>query len=446
MEAPKIHVHTSSDKGTINYVVFMWDTMRMLANKPDLLNLSVHCMGWTAADRLAYMKNTKTYVVPDVQINHGLEGSVGHGACIEDALMMTDDGDIHIIVDSDTVVLAKGWDDYVRQHLLDHHVGVFGATYENIGAFSTGAGVTQTYKGIPNVVWMAMTPLARWQDLKALPAKETNIEITNETLAKTYGLPVGYHVLRDVAWQIPQYLVDHHINYDGWKQRKPQTDAVVLKGLIDYHEEYHVDGTVPFVVHHRGSMKHPYRSHGVSSQFFSAVDAWLEQEKQREPRWTWEPQSHHTEMLQNLIDQKTAASERLTMHLNRSWSGKQQLLTSIPVDYKMLDGWLKMTLDGEVIRSRHIDRVPSVVDVVYKPNGRTPPLRLEGNVSEKGLKIRVPSYATSPHTLIVRNLTNVDVEVGTLDNARGTVTVPMGSCLSLLVDVDGLVYVQTHVA
>ena len=52
MNVPVIHVHSQSDKGTIGYVTFMWESMKTLANHPEALRLSLHCIGPTATERL----------------------------------------------------------------------------------------------------------------------------------------------------------------------------------------------------------------------------------------------------------------------------------------------------------------------------------------------------------------------------------------------------------
>ena len=77
----------------------------------------------------------------------------------------------------------------------------------------------------------------------------------------------------------------------------------MLRGLSDYHEEYHVADGVPFVVHHRGSRNHAYRGDKVSQDFFGAVDRWLVDEKQREPRWRWEPNESNRAALEQIVEE-----------------------------------------------------------------------------------------------------------------------------------------------
>lgn len=454
MHTPVIHVHTQSDKHTQAYTVFMWDTMKSLANHPELLRLSVHCMGPSATERLAGLLHpAKTYHVPNITSDQGLVGSMGHAACVEHALSLTDDGDIHIIVDSDTVVLAKGWDDYVRHQLLDQDVGTFGTTYEDIGGFTSGAGDVQTYKGAPNVVWMAMSPLHRWQDMRALPEKSSNLPIENEGMSKIYGLPIGSHVLRDVAWQIPEYLASRFISYVGWKQLKPSSESsIVLKGLSDYHEEYHVDGNVPFVVHHRGSMKYKYRSDDISVSFYNAVDRWLAEELKRDTRWRWVPDDKSVNTLDVLVRMKKVAKDRIAAI--EASAGNP---VAVKVDRKpahvadpapattvqVLAGWAKVTHGNKNVLSRHTQPVPQTVDVVLTPDETCQTIRVEGNVVA-GLQIRVPACIdNTPYKLIVRNMTPGTINVlSALEGRVCSCELPAGVCWLLLVDVDGVVHVR----
>lgn len=459
MNVPVIHVHSQSDKGTIGYVTFMWESMRTLANHPESLRLSLHCIGPTATERLRELPgNVKSYYVPNAEVDKGMSGSTAHGACIEHAISMTDDGDIHILVDSDTVVLAKGWDDYIRCELLDKKIGTVGTTYEDVGGFTSGGGNVQTYKGIPNVVWMALSPLHRWSDMRAMPRKGDDIHITTEGMAKVYGLPVGYHVLRDVAWQIPEYLSQRGITYVGWRQLKPTKDAVVLKGLSDYHEEYQVTvDNVPFVVHHRGSMRHAYRGDRISQNFYAAVDTHLVKEKERATHWLWQPTPDNAGALQTMQATKEQNSKRIAELESKAgyipgpgWNNSAPVQNPNPVPMSqpepqpinlpaspVINGWLKATLDGRGVFGRYTQPVPQNVEVVFTPDMMGKHLRLEGTVA--GVNIVLPA-CDSQHWLTVRNLTAGSVKLST-PNGRVILDVPVGVCWQVLVDADGPIHV-----
>lgn len=445
MNVPVIHVHTQSDKSTIGYAIFMWETMRELANSPDALKLSIHCIGPTAMERLQDLPQSKMYYVPNVDREKGMSGSTAHGACIEHALRFTDDGDIHLLVDSDTVVLAKGWDDYVRLTLLVRGLGMIGTAVEDIGGFTSGRGTVQMAKNLPTVAWCALSPLHSWRDLKAMPRKTQHISIANEALSKIYNLPVGYEVLCDVAWQIPEYLHTHKITSQAWKQLKPTKDAIVLKGLSDYHEEYHVPGPegCPFVVHQRGSMRHAYRNDRISQGFYNAVDVYLAQERARETRWRWSPdimdQAHLAAMA---TDKATAAPriEEIERHIISTPVVTPVVETSPPVSLNgNVDGWLKAMLDGVSVWSRQTSPVPRVIDINLTPEVTCQHLRLEGTVGD--IDVVLPTAKERPYTLTVRNLTAGSTMVRIADGRFGVV-VPNNSCWLLLVDVDGVVRVE----
>jgi hypothetical protein len=441
MDVPTIHVHTQSDKATVGYATFMWETMRSLANHPEALRLSVHGIGPSAGDRLKGMPDTKTYQVQNVEPDKGMVGSTAHGACIEHALSMTDDGDIHVLVDSDTVVVAQGWDDYVRIELLDKGVGTFGTTYEDIGNFTSGGGNVQTYKGIPNVVWMALSPLHSWRGLKALPRKGSDVPVDSDALSKIYNLPLGYHVLRDVAWQIPQYLHDNSISYKAWKQLKPSGAATILKGLSDYHEEYHVDDAVPFVLHQRGSMRHSYRADRISSAFYGAVDRYLTSEKEsgRGPRWRWEPNAANARTLEVMKLAKESSATRIAeIERLAGQPTPTPVIAVAPTSTgtgPTINGWLKATLDGASVWNRYTQPVPSSIAVGFTPDMSTKNLRLEGTVGD--VHIVLPYAPVRAYTLTVRNLTTGLVTLAVLGQNK-TVDVPKDACWLILVDVDGV--------
>lgn len=439
---PIIHAHTQSDKSTIGYVQMMWETMRSLASHPGALKLSVHCIGPTAMSRLSELPNTKTYHVPDVDPPNSMAGSTAHAACIEDALRFTDDGEIHLLLDSDTVVLARGWDDYIRIALLDRKVGIIGTAVEDVGGHSSGSTPVQMAKRLPTVAWCALSPLHKWQSLQAMPKKDCNIPIKTEEQSKIYNLPIGYEVLRDVAWQIPQYLHDHNISYEAWPQLKPSKTAVVLKSLTDYHEEWHVAGDVPFVAHQRGSLRHPYRGAGTSANFYNAVDAWLATEKLHEPRWVWQQTTDNEDALATMMSDSARERPRI-IELENTTGQVRPPPGAGPAapnrNEPPIAGWLKATLDGKNAWSRYAAVVPGTVDVAFAPDTSTRHLRLEGTVA--GACVSLPAAPDRPHSVTVRNLTAGSVTVRA-STGSGTCSVPVGACWYVIVDIDGVIHAE----
>lgn len=239
----QIYVHTVIDKNTSPYAERMTRIARELAKNPNDVIFS----HWTA----------------------GPQGSSwGHGEGLQRAFssVSTRPG-IHVIADSDTVLLKRGWDDDVRKQLQDVHC--FGVAYDAIGSFSAGPGPVQTYKSAPNLTWLAFdSASAAWQLFEPQRA-DGNLELS-PVLQRLYGLRPGDQLLRDVGWQLPMFLFIHQL-----KSRNLDRKREVLQGLSEYHEEFHLNGE-PFVAHQRGSSKHQFMSEPHSRPFYLACDRWLE--------------------------------------------------------------------------------------------------------------------------------------------------------------------------
>ena len=168
-------------------------------------------------------------------------------------------------------MLLKNWDLKIIELLADY--GIVGTPYEDIGGFSSGSSIYQTYKDKPNVVWMALSPKYPWSSLSFNHIKNKNLLINNEYLSELYNLPVGYELVRDVGWEIPLFLEENNIQCRAFKQIKPTSPKIkVLKTGIDYHEEYHLDDSV-VLAHQRGSNHHPFRGNEISRTFYDACES-----------------------------------------------------------------------------------------------------------------------------------------------------------------------------
>lgn len=287
---PVVHVHTQVDDYTIPYVQYMWQTAQLLAQQPKHLKLTIHCMAQAAAEILSNWVHVQQYKNVEILSVANSGGSTGHGNCIMQALAQTGDKAIHVISDGDAIVLVKGWDNYLRKRFVkdENRIHICGTTYEDIGEFSSGHGLLQTYKKIPTFTWGALSPFHDWQDLNFMPNKNHTVNVNTHLLSHIYNVPVGYSIFGEAGWQLPQYLYDNQLKYEGWHQKKPSKDALVLKGLTDYHEEYHVvqEGeSIPFVVHHRGSLRHKYREGEMSKLFYDRVDNYVALEINKPTRW-----------------------------------------------------------------------------------------------------------------------------------------------------------------
>lgn len=412
-----IHVHTPTDRGTVKYVEFMWDTMLRLASHPEHLFLHVHSIGPSAVDLLQHLKQSKAYHVQSAE-----GGSAGHAACIMNAFKLMNDGDIHIISDSDAFVVAKGWDNVVRKRIKDG-VGMAGTTYEDLGGFSSGNGGVQTYKDVPTFTWALLSSEYDWASLDVTPNKNHRIAINTEELSKIYNLPIGKEVFGEAGWQLPQFLHTNKIPYQAWKQLKPTRGAAVLNGLSDYHEEYHVDN-VPFVVHHRGSLRHKYRESRLSIDFFHKVDRYLEKEVLRESRWP---------------DELILPWTQLSLFNEEQWSAPQvQRYEEIRVDTTVNDvqpnGWLKVTIlnVGVAIPKKTIT-TSDVHKLSYAASEKMNHIRIEGSSNCK-IRFEIPS---DTHGTTVRNTTNVSVIIQK-DATTQFVEIESGATSLIVVDVDGV--------
>lgn len=414
---PLIHCHTQADKNTVPYACFMWETMLALAAHPEHLKLTVHCMGPSAADKASGWRQAEA-IISRSRSPDGNTGSAGHGSCVMDALSMTNDGALHVIADSDTVMVAKGWDEYLRMKLVNEGFGIVGSTYEDLGGFSSGNASTQTYKKIPTLTWCALTPEHSWRTLDVMPNKNHLISIKTHELSRIYNLPQGYNVFGEVGWQIPQYINDNRLKYEGWRQLKPTGEAIVLKGLSDYHEEFHVGDRIPFLVHHRGSLRHAYRGDRISKRFYEAVDAYLDAEMKVSPRWTWDS---------TVIPPEPEKPEE-----------PAQTYAMPPPSGTLFEEWLKVTYDGTaVLPKRKIDRntVSGLLEMKVPLQGSVGHMRIEG-VLVNSYPIIVPAIKLTPYMFTCRNISGHTV---TISAGRGvTKDVHDGSIKWLLVDVDGV--------
>ncbi len=425
MNIPTIHVHTAIDKSTVPFAKFMWETMLSLANRPNDLRLTVHCMGPAALARIVDWPGKNESMVTPCGAGDPLHGSRGHGVCVMEALGMMGDGDIHVVADSDTVIVAKGWDDYLRTRLLNDGIAIVGSTYEDMGGFSSGDAKTQTYKKIPTLTWCALSPLHDWRSLEVLPDKGKQIVISSEEQSRIYNLPLGYTVFGDVGWQLPRYLHDHKLRYEGWRQLKPTKDAVVLRGLSDYHEEFHVND-IPFVTHHRGSMTHAYRSNRLSNSFYAAVDKHLIDENAGTSRFQWSgfsstiPTFNEKQIQPEPIANTNAATRSYVAQ------GKE---------------WLKVTYSGDVVLARKpVDRTSKLEQLQLKfetpKDNRVGHLRIEG-VLEFDYQVVIPPTTRESYLLTIRNMTGSPVLVCSTTKSDRFVTVPPDKTWFVLVDVDG---------
>lgn len=200
-----------------------------------------------------------------------LGGSNGHAAGLQAAnLVISRQKGHHIIADADTSVLSLGWDSTLCD--LFERYDLIGAPYEPIGGFSSGKSKTQTYKNFPTAVWVALRAGHPWHEMDWWPAKETNLSIETPVLARTYKLPQGYELVRDVGWALCDFASSRGLKalaFDHVKASDPRVH--VLRTGTDYNEEYQLDGAA-FVGHQRGSSRNEFRKTDLSKRYFECVE------------------------------------------------------------------------------------------------------------------------------------------------------------------------------
>jgi len=264
-----------------------------LARDVDELEFNFYALELNAhGEQLLSILHKKLALEADRIVVHRIEvpqtRSVGHGQAINAALtrIVTESKDINVLMDADSCIVARHWDVATNVMFSKTEISTFGTPYENPGEFSTGTGDIQTYKGIPNVIWMGLRPGVPWRDLDAMPMK-SDCPVLHGVQAAIHGLCDGTKLLKDVGWAIPGFIHGHNLQYVTMLHTKPtKPDAIVLKNLEwDYHEEYHLFG-VPFVVHQRGSSKFTFRQPQKSAPFYDAIDKYVEEiRNEASPNW-----------------------------------------------------------------------------------------------------------------------------------------------------------------
>lgn len=267
----RIDVHTIVSANSIRYYDYLRANYRALAKRPSRVRFLAYCLDISSA----FWLNQKVDLASVTSLPYA-RGSLGHAIGIEAALRRSDSSAIHVIADADTVIFRQGWDSIIEESLTGlHSYGILGVPYESIGGFSSGVTLLQTYKRIPTTTWMAISPLFDFRDLEVRPDKAKVIEVTTKELSEIYNLPVGFSVLKDVGWQIPDFIYGRGISYFALEQVKPKSCAAgPLANISPYHDEFHWNG-LPFVAHQRGSMKHRFRIDPLSCAFYDACDAYL---------------------------------------------------------------------------------------------------------------------------------------------------------------------------
>jgi hypothetical protein len=293
VSAPLFRVHAVDCDNAIDYFRYLVANYRALASQDARVSIVAHCTDAASAEEVAasgladmvvpvhrrpefWVYGNRVDVLNRVGLLAGrapsLGGSSGHAAGLNSALRMTG-GAVDIVADCDTVILMPEWDRIVAQEL--ETAGIVGATYEAVGGFSSGSGAKQTYKDLPTLTWVALSPRYDFRRLDAAHRLWRSLPLRSAQSAALYNLSAGHRLVRDIGWKLPRYLRQHGIPAKVLRHVKPTSaEAQVLAGTHDYHDEFLL-GDRPFVVHQRGSRKHPFRSQPLSAPFYDAAERYL---------------------------------------------------------------------------------------------------------------------------------------------------------------------------
>lgn len=241
-------VHIPCDTNTNQYVNYCFAAMERLATTGEQLVLRPHLIN---TDKQARYQPALNHVL-------AIAEALAEAAKQPDAW--------HVVCDSDTVVVCKGWDRVMKETL--HRVSCLGTTYMRKGGRSTGSHVLQTFKDRPHGAWLALRPGEPWD--RYVPHQEDiqNRLIETDEDVKIFGLSKGHYLLMDTCWDLPLFLHENKLTYATMENVDPLRS---LKGLQPAHEEWWYDGK-PFVVHQGKSRKNAFRQTEYSKSFYARCD------------------------------------------------------------------------------------------------------------------------------------------------------------------------------
>lgn len=203
----------------------------------------------------------------------GGKGSVGHAAGLKRCFQSFDPHSINVVADSDTVIVMRGWDELLKGVFVGtDNLSAIGGTYEPLVGSVCQTGTKRVQASRPTLTWTAFAPGVSLVDCDLSPDKGRTLRITDDAMAKRYGLPVGHEVFCDVGWQLPQYYDERCIKTLGIQNERMQK---LFPHLDKAHELFTFTGKDfgHFVCHQRSSMNHPFRGDKFSADFYDAAES-----------------------------------------------------------------------------------------------------------------------------------------------------------------------------
>ena len=284
-----MRIHTQVDKQTIYHAADMIRSHVKLAANPTQLEFYL----FTLNDKIKPWQGIKDTLIREgitnkielINVKDAKTRSIGHAQAINEMLKSLDTTKINIVCDSDTLMVMPKWDNLILYCIEKKNIGTLGTPYEDIGGITSGTGKLQTYKGLPNVIWMLLSPGYKWEKIDMLPDKLERTPLS-ELEASINGLKKGWVLFKDVGWRIPRFIYNNEIPYITLDHVKSTSEkSVALKNIgWDYHEEYQIND-MPFLLHHRGSSIHPWRKNKKSIKFYDTSWSYIEGIKDKEHDW-----------------------------------------------------------------------------------------------------------------------------------------------------------------
>ena len=273
-----IRLHFAVSKNSIPYFKYSLASYQNLAWYRSGLEVYAHCL-----DRGSFQYLERHENLTSISSGEG-SGSSGHAIAIKSMLDHLGEHVINVITDSDVAIVYRNWDKFLFDFFGQKPIDMLGTQYSSFGTATAGHTHVQQYKNKPTFTWLALGKGVSLNGLDPNPSKNSKITIETPEMAEIYGLPLGFQLLADVGWKLPQYIRKCGLRYELLElveNRDPR--CLVLGNLPDYHDEFHLGG-LPWLAHQRGSMRHKFRTDPLSKNFYNSVDNFL-----NFPSWSVHP-------------------------------------------------------------------------------------------------------------------------------------------------------------
>ena len=244
-----INVHVPVTINSIEYYKQLCANHLEWSSGKRSITFIAYCLGNEVDKALAEHELTlDTVVLP------GCRGPDAHASSVRAIIARTNKLDITVIADSDTFLLARNWDDAIVD-FIKNGVGVVGTAF-----YPSATTDPQPYAGKPNTNWLALSPKFSWRKLGVTPFVGHNTNVDTESKSQLWNIPIGSQLVRNVAWQIPEYLHSNKIPFE----------CLFLKSN-DKFEEYVLPNGTSFVARMLASSKYVSKDlQSTSDAFYSA--------------------------------------------------------------------------------------------------------------------------------------------------------------------------------